>query len=112
MRSAHTFNDTLTLSDRKKIDGYYNSQHPVIKTPQKTVECDVEPETPIKPINVLDMPMCSIGELAVFLRLSRQTLKRYGKQGKLNAVRINTRGDRRYMRDEIIRYMESDKCIK
>ncbi len=50
-----------------------------------------------------DLPdLITIKEAAQFLRVSPLTLKRWGKRGKLPAIRINSRGDRRYKKEAIL----------
>ncbi len=47
-------------------------------------------------------------EVAELLRVSIITIKRWGKQGKLPAIRINKRGDRRYRREVVLRLLGID----
>lgn len=50
-----------------------------------------------------DLPdLMTIDEVATFLRVSKITLKRWGKRGKLPAIRINSRGDRRYKKEAVL----------
>ncbi|MFH1561134.1 MAG: helix-turn-helix domain-containing protein [Patescibacteria group bacterium] len=44
-------------------------------------------------------------EVAEVLRVSIITIKRWGKQGKLPAIRINARGDRRYRKEVVLRLL-------
>ena len=44
-------------------------------------------------------------EVAKLLRVSIITIKRWGKQGKLPAIRINARGDRRYRKEIVLRFL-------
>lgn len=44
----------------------------------------------------------TIGEVADLLRLSTLTLKRWEKKGAIKCFRINARGDRRYLKKDII----------
>ena len=54
-------------------------------------------------LNIKDLPeLMTIREVSDLLRVSPLTLKRWGKRGKLEAIRINTRGDRRYKREQIL----------
>lgn len=41
-------------------------------------------------------------EVAEILRVSILTVKRWSNKGKLRAMRINSRGDRRYHKKEIL----------
>lgn len=43
-----------------------------------------------------------IREVADLLRVSPLTIKRWGKSGKLPAIRINSRGDRLYKRQDVL----------
>lgn len=47
--------------------------------------------------------LLTIGEVARLLRVSPLTVKRWGKNGKLPAIRINSRGDRRYRKEVVLR---------
>jgi len=53
-----------------------------------------------------DLPeLLTIEEVSQVLRVSKITLKRWGKKGKLPAIRINSRGDRRYKKAEVLRFL-------
>lgn len=53
-----------------------------------------------------DLPdLLTIREVADLLRVSPLTIKRWGKKGKLPAIRINSRGDRRYRKEVILRLL-------
>lgn len=54
-------------------------------------------------IQVPDPTYMTIREVADLLRVSMLTVKRWGKLGKIPFIRINSRGDRRYLRSEIDR---------
>jgi excisionase family DNA binding protein len=47
-------------------------------------------------------PLLTVREVAEILRVSPLTIKRWGKRGKLPAIRINSRGDRRYRREAVL----------
>jgi predicted site-specific integrase-resolvase len=50
-----------------------------------------------------DLPdLMTIKEAADFLRVTPLTLKRWGKKGKLVPIRINSRGDRRYTKEQVL----------
>lgn len=54
-------------------------------------------------INMKDLPdLMTIREVSELLRVSPLTLKRWGKRGKLQAIRINSRGDRRYKKEAVL----------
>lgn len=46
--------------------------------------------------------LLTIREVSHILRVSPLTLKRWGKRGKLPAIRINSRGDRRYKKEAVL----------
>lgn len=46
--------------------------------------------------------LLTVREVAEILRVSPLTIKRWGKRGKLPAIRINSRGDRRYRKEAVL----------
>jgi len=46
--------------------------------------------------------LLTVREVAEILRVSPLTIKRWGKRGKLPAIRINSRGDRRYKKESVL----------
>jgi excisionase family DNA binding protein len=46
--------------------------------------------------------LLTVREVADLLRVSPLTIKRWGKRGKLPAIRINSRGDRRYRKEQVL----------
>ena len=55
-----------------------------------------------------DHDLMTINEVALAIRVSTATLKRWEKvegEKKLHPIRINSRGDRRYLREEIQRFI-------
>lgn len=53
-----------------------------------------------------DLPdLLTISEVASILRVSPLTIKRWGKRGKLPAIRINSRGDRRYRKQVVLKLL-------
>ena len=63
-----------------------------------------------KRISLDDLPdLLTIREVAELLRVSPLTIKRWGKKGKLPAIRINSRGDRRYRKEVILRLLGVDQ---
>ena len=61
-------------------------------------------------VNLSDLPdLLTIKEVASLLRVSPLTIKRWGKSGKLPAIRINSRGDRRYRKEVVLRLLGIDK---
>ena len=57
-------------------------------------------------ISLSDLPdLMTIREVADLLRISPLTIKRWGKKGKIPAIRINSRGDRRYRKEVVLRLL-------
>ncbi len=57
----------------------------------------------IKDVSIDNLPdLLTVGEVADLLRVSKLTVKRWGKRGKLPAIRINARGDRRYRKEAVL----------
>jgi len=57
-------------------------------------------------VSLSDLPdLMTIREVAELLRISPLTIKRWGKKGKLPAIRINSRGDRRYRKEVVLRLL-------
>ena len=55
------------------------------------------------PISIDSLPdLLTVREVAEILRVSTLTIKRWGKRGKLPAIRINSRGDRRYKKEAVL----------
>jgi excisionase family DNA binding protein len=56
-----------------------------------------------KKLKLEDLPdLLTVREVSELLRVSPLTIKRWGKRGKLPAIRINSRGDRRYKKEAIL----------
>lgn len=56
-----------------------------------------------KKISLDNLPdLLTVKEVAELLRVSPLTIKRWGKRGKLPAIRINSRGDRRYKKEAVL----------
>ena len=55
------------------------------------------------PLDLNNLPdLLTVKEVAEILRVSPLTIKRWGKRGKLPAIRINSRGDRRYRKEQVL----------
>ena len=64
---------------------------------------------PSAKVSLSDLPdLLTIREVADLLRVSPLTIKRWGKKGKLPAIRINSRGDRRYKK-EVVQILQINK---
>jgi excisionase family DNA binding protein len=62
----------------------------------------MEPTTK-KKVRLENLPdLLTVREVADILRVSPLTIKRWGKRGKLPAIRINSRGDRRYKKEAVL----------
>lgn len=60
-------------------------------------------ESSKKQIKLENLPdLLTVREVAELLRVSPLTIKRWGKRGKLPAIRINSRGDRRYKKEAVL----------
>ena len=54
-------------------------------------------------LDIANLPdLLTVREVADLLRVSPLTIKRGGKRGKLPAIRINSRGDRRYKKEAVL----------
>lgn len=54
-------------------------------------------------LSIANLPdLLTVREVAQVLRVSPLTIKRWGKRGKLPAIRINSRGDRRYKKEAVM----------
>jgi len=64
----------------------------------------LQPVAQEKPrVSLENMPdLLTVREVAELLRVSPLTIKRWGKRGKLPAIRINSRGDRRYKKEAVL----------
>ena len=57
-------------------------------------------------VSLKDLPdLLTIKEVAHLLRISPLTIKRWGKKGKLPAIRINSRGDRRFRKSVVLKLL-------
>lgn len=57
----------------------------------------------VKRLKLNELPdLLTVREVAELLRVSPLTIKRWGKRGKLPAIRINSRGDRRYKKEAVL----------
>ena len=54
-------------------------------------------------LDINNLPdLLTVKEVAQLLPVSPLTVKRWGKRGKLPAIRINSRGDRRYRKEAVL----------
>ena len=57
----------------------------------------------INGVSIDNLPdLLTVAEVADLLRVSKLTITRWGKRGKLPAIRINARGDRRYRKEAVL----------
>lgn len=64
---------------------------------------DITPLKVKKNLDLTNLPdLLTVSEVAELLRVSTLTIKRWGKRGKLPAIRINSRGDRRYKKESVL----------
>lgn len=101
------YNDKLTETEKKKINNFtsYLSKHPSKDAHKLTGPIEVF-EVDLDPPQVHLHDIMTPGEVAEYLSISYMTLKRWTKAGRINCIRINERGDRRYLRSEITRLLE------
>ena len=60
-------------------------------------------DMPNPTVSISNLPdLLTVREVAQILRVSPLTIKRWGKRGKLPAIRINSRGDRRYKKEAVL----------
>ena len=66
-------------------------------------QTDNQSNKPTRKVELGNLPdLLTVREVAEILRVSTLTIKRWGKRGKLPAIRINSRGDRRYKKDQVL----------
>lgn len=69
----------------------------------KSTESVGKPTNNKKELDLNNLPdLLTVSEVAQLLRVSTLTIKRWGKRGKLPAIRINSRGDRRYKKESVL----------
>lgn len=74
---------------------------------QSTTQDNLVKQSPapkkVNGISIDNLPdLLTVAEVADLLRVSKLTIKRWGKRGKLPAIRINARGDRRYRKEAVL----------
>jgi excisionase family DNA binding protein len=69
----------------------------------KLVKQKTDTPKKVNGVSIDNLPdLLTVGEVADLLRVSKLTIKRWGKRGKLPAIRINARGDRRYRKEAVL----------
>ena len=53
------------------------------------------------------LKLIGIKEVAELLSVSPATLRRWDNEGKLSAIKISERGDRRYKKEDIKKFLEN-----
>ena len=72
-------------------------------TPQDNLVKQSPTAKKVNGISIDNLPdLLTVAEVADLLRVSKLTIKRWGKRGKLPAIRINARGDRRYRKEAVL----------
>lgn len=78
------------------MDYQTESQDKLVKQPNPAAK-------KINGVSIDNLPdLLTVAEVADLLRVSKLTIKRWGKRGKLPAIRINARGDRRYRKEAVL----------
>ncbi len=79
---------------------------PQADLPEQQIPAPTRPMYTNKKVNgvsIDNLPdLMTVAEVADLLRVSKLTIKRWGKRGKLPAIRINARGDRRYRKEAVL----------
>ena len=94
---------SMTLSDLPTPQPPTQSFPSTTNTPSQTAPVKVRKTRPVAKVELNDLPdLLTINEVSTLLRVSPLTIKRWGKRGKLPAIRINSRGDRRYKKQAVL----------
>jgi excisionase family DNA binding protein len=56
-------------------------------------------------------PMLTVSDVARLLNIHINTVRRWSNQGVLKAYRVGSRGDRRFRRDDIARFLSRESKI-
>lgn len=59
-----------------------------------------------------DLKLLRIKEAAEMLGVNPETLRRWDRDGKLLAIKVSKRGDRRYKQEDIQKFIEENKNTK
>lgn len=89
------------------MNDFTNNQSQVVEATddvaQNTDDKKTGRATDASKLNINSLPdLLTVREVADLLRVSPLTIKRWGKRGKLPAIRINSRGDRRYKKEAVL----------
>ena len=78
-------------------------QNPPQFSPPTGGPVNISAKRVVNGISIDNLPdLMTVAEVADLLRVSKLTIKRWGKRGKLPAIRINARGDRRYRKEAVL----------
>ncbi len=76
---------------------------PPIDSLKENPELPAKTKRAVQKVDLQNLPdLLTISEVSSLLRVSPLTIKRWGKRGKLPAIRINSRGDRRYKKQAVL----------
>lgn len=57
----------------------------------------------------IDQGLLKIREAALLLGVNPETLRRWDRDGKLKAIKVSKRGDRRYSKKDIEKFIKQNK---
>lgn len=61
---------------------------------------------------VKELKLLRINEAAEMLGVNPETLRRWDREGKLLAIKVSKRGDRRYKLEDLQKFIEDNKNTK
>ena len=54
-----------------------------------------------------NVKLMTVQEAAGMLHVHTNTLRRWSDEGKISSLRINSRGDRRYMEQDVVHFLQN-----